>query len=125
MEHCSGEFERQSLETTLAKAKSMPSRFDPLPSLHRWALLMPSDHRILAMPDAPAVVLAGTVHGDPRFPNGAAIVTSLVLELDPLRSFARTRTTRYRLGTPSRLFLRWLHDLGYAVDALARLAPAG
>ena len=111
------------LEAAPAATNPMSSRFYRLPILHRWALLVPSNRRLLATPDAPAVVLVGVVRGDPRFPDGAAIVTSCVLELDPQRGFARTRATRYRLGTPSPLFLRRLHELGYAVEAFARLAP--
>jgi len=107
----------------MADAAPTSSRRDTRPILHRWALLVPSNHRLLATPDAPAIVLAGVVRGDPRFPDGAAVVTSCLLELDALRGFARTRTTSYRLGRPSRLFLRWLDDLGYAIDAFTRLAP--
>ncbi len=101
----------------------MSSRLDILPIVHRWALVVPSGRRLLATPDAPAVMLTGTVHGDPRFPDGAAILTSCVLELDPVRGLARTRTSRYRLGTPSRLFLRWLRALGHALDDFARSSP--
>src|SRR5215813_6327399 len=97
----------------------MSSRFDTLPILRRWALLVPSRRR-LATPDAPVVVLTGEIHGDPRFPNGAAIVTSCVLELDPAEWLARTRTSRYRLAAPSPLFVRWLRSLGRAVDDFAR-----
>jgi hypothetical protein len=102
----------------------MPSRLETVPTLHRWALLLPSGRRLLATPAAPAVVLTGEIHGDPRFPNGAAIVTSRVLELDPARRLARTRTSRYRLASPSRLFLRWLRELGHDVDVFAR-TPRG
>ena len=101
----------------------MSSRFDTLPILRRWALLVPSRRR-LATPDTPVVVLTGEIHGDPRFPNGAAIVTSCVLELDPAEWLARTRTSRYRLGAPSRVFLRWLRSLGHGVDSFARGIPA-
>jgi hypothetical protein len=100
----------------------MPPHLDTVPILHRWALLLPSGHRLLATPGAPAIVLTGDVHGDPRFPDGAAIVTSRVLELDPARGLARTRSSRYRLGAPSRLFLRWLRELGHDVDVFARSA---
>src|SRR5262245_51671057 len=88
------------------------SSIDTPAIVDRWALLVPSGRRLLATPDAPVFVLTGAVHGDPRFPDGAAIVTSWVLEFDPARAFGRTRTTRYRLGTPSRVFLRWLRELG-------------
>jgi hypothetical protein len=98
----------------------MPSRPDAVPILHRWALLLPSGHRLPATPGAPAMVLTGEIHGDPRFPDGAAIVTSRVLGLDPARRLARTRFSRYRLGTPSRLFLRWLRERGHDLDAFAR-----
>jgi len=100
----------------------MPSRLDTVPTLHRWALLVPSGRRLLATPDAPVIVLTGAVHGDPRFPDGAAIVTSSVLELVPARGFARTRAGLYRLGAPSRLFLRWLRDNGTDLGAFARIA---
>src|SRR5262245_14831625 len=123
IEHCSAGLERRKSRPPMAEAVPTSSRRDIHPILHRWALLVPSNHRLLATPDAPAIVLAGVVRGDPRFPDGAAVVTSCLLELDPLRGFARTRTTSYRLGRPSRLFLRWLDDLGYAIDAFIRLAP--
>ena len=76
-----------------------------IPRLERWALLVPSDGCFLAKPDHPVVVLTGVVSGDPRFPDGAAIVTSCVLALDPVRAVAHTRTSRYRLGKPSRVAL--------------------
>jgi hypothetical protein len=101
----------------------MPPRPDPVPILDRWALLLPSGQRLLATPGAPTIVLTGEVHGDPRFPDGAAIVTSRVLELDPARRLARTRFSRYRLGTPSRLFRRWLRDNGGDLAAFTRTAP--
>src|SRR5262245_11271967 len=94
-----------------------------IPTLERWALLVPSGPRLLATPDHPAVVLTGVVSGDPRFPNGAAVVTSCVLSLDPVRAVAHTRTTCYRLGTPSRLFLRWMREQGHAVTDFARGVP--
>ena len=100
----------------------MSSRLDSWPVVERWALLIPSEHRLLATADSPIVILTGSVQGDSRFPDGAAIVTSRVLELDPTRALARTRTGRYRLGTPSRLFLRWLAEHGHALDDLARNA---
>src|SRR5262245_33543814 len=98
----------------------MPSRLDAVPILRRWALLLPSGHRLLATPGARTIVLTGEIHGDPRFPDGAAIVTSSVLEIDPARRIARTRSSHYRLGAPSRLFLRWLRELGHDVDVFAR-----
>ena len=101
----------------------MSSPVESLPVVERWALLIPSERRLLATPDSPIVVLTGAVQGDPRFPNGAAIVTSRVLELDPTTALARTRNARYRLGTPSRVFLRWLREHGHALDDLARSAP--
>ena len=76
----------------------MSSPVESLPVVERWALLIPSERRLLATPDSPIVVLTGSVQGDPRFPNGAAIVTSRVLELDPTTALARTRNARYRLG---------------------------
>jgi hypothetical protein len=91
-----------------------------IPTLERWALLVPTGRRLLATPDHPAVVLTGVVSGDPRFPNGAAIVTSCVLALDPVRAVAHTRTTCYRLGKPSRVFLRWVREHGHAVADFAR-----
>src|SRR5262245_26092956 len=103
----------------------MSLRLDAVPMLSRWALLVPSRRHALATPDAPAVVLTGTVHGDPRFPNGAAIVTSCVLELDAAGAFARTRTSRYRLGRPSRPFLRWVHELGCTLDDFSRSVGDG
>ncbi|HKA28553.1 MAG TPA: hypothetical protein VKH82_04190 [Candidatus Binatia bacterium] len=83
---------------------------------------MPGGRRVPATPDAPAVVLIGVVRGDPRFPGGAAIVTSRVLVLDPGRAVARTRSTSYRLGTPSRVFLRWLRELGHTLHDFSRHA---
>jgi hypothetical protein len=98
----------------------MARRTDGIPLLDRWALLVPSGARLLATPRAPVLVLTGVIHGDARFPDGAAIVTSRVLELDHAAGHARTRTTRYRLGRPSRLFRRWLRDRGHVITEFAR-----
>src|SRR4029450_13664146 len=94
-----------------------------IPTLERWARLGPSGRRLLATPDHPAVVLTGVVSGDPRFPNGAAVVTSCVLSLDPVRAVARRRTTRHRLGKPTRVFLHWKREHGHAVADFARGVP--
>jgi len=91
-----------------------------IPRLERWALLVPSGGCFLATPGHPTVVLTGVVSGDPRFPDGAAIVTSCVLALDPVRAVAHTRTSRYRLGKPSRVFLRWVLEHGHALADFAR-----
>src|SRR5262245_14778347 len=93
---------------------------ETLPLLERWALVVPSGRHLLATPDSPAVVLAGVVRGDLRFPNGAAIVTSRVLELDLSRARARTSGSRYRLGAPSRFFLRWVRAHGLLLADYAR-----
>jgi len=97
---------------------------ETVPLLERWALVVPSGRHLLATPDSPAVVLAGVVRGDPRFPNGAAIVTSRVLELDLARALARTRGSRYRLGAPSRFCLRWVRAHGLRLADYARSASA-
>jgi len=93
-----------------------------LPRLERWALLVPSGRRLLATPDSPVVVLTGTVSGHPRFPNGAAVVTSCVLELDLASGQARTRSGHYTLGAPSRAFLRWMRQHTCGLEDFARTA---
>jgi hypothetical protein len=95
---------------------------EALPRLEGWALLVPSGRRLLATPDSPAVVLTGTVSGHPRFPNGAAVVTSCVLELDLASAQARTRSGRYLLGVPSRVFLRWMRQHACGLEDFARTA---
>jgi len=95
---------------------------EALPRLERWALLVPSGRRLLATPDSPVVVLTGTVSGHPRFPNGAAVVTSCVLELDLASGQARTRSGRYTLGAPSRAFLRWIRQHTCGLEDFARTA---
>src|SRR4029453_15302811 len=71
---------------------------EALPRLEGGAPPLPSGRPLLAPPDSPAVVLTGTVSGHPRFPNGAAVVTSCVLELDLASARARTRSGRYLPG---------------------------
>jgi len=93
---------------------------EALPRLERWALLVPAGRRLLATPESPVVVLTGTVSGHPRFPNGAAVVTSCVLELDLVNGEARTRSGRYTLGVPSRVFLRWMRQHACGLDDYAR-----
>jgi hypothetical protein len=93
---------------------------EALPRLERWALLVPTGRRLLATPDSPVVVLTGTVSGHPRFPNGAAVVTSCVLELDLASGHARTRSGRYTLGLPSRVFVRWMRQHACGLADFAR-----
>src|SRR5262245_30834847 len=93
---------------------------EALPRLERWALLVPAGRRLLATPDSPVVVLTGTVSGHPRFPNGVAVVTSCVLEFDLASGQARTRSGRYTLGVPSRVFLRWMRQHACGLEDFAR-----
>ena len=102
----------------------MSHRVDSSPILEDWAPLVPAGRRLLALPDSEVVVLTGTIFGDRRFPDGTCVVTSCVVEFDPAGGTARTRSTRYRLGSPSDVFHRWLDEHGHRVEDFARRAPA-
>jgi hypothetical protein len=102
----------------------MPQRVDSSPILEDWAPLVPAGRRMLAMPDSEVVVLTGTLFGDPRFPDGTCVVTSCVVELDPDGGIARTGSTRYRLGSPSCVFRRWMEEHGHLLADFARRVPA-
>ena len=102
----------------------MSHRVDSSPILEDWAPLVPAGRRLLALPDSEDVVLTGTVFGDRRFPEGTCVVTSCVVELDPVGGTARTRSTHYRLGSPSDVFHRWMDAHGHRLEDFARRAPA-
>lgn len=102
----------------------MPHRVDSTPILEGWALLVPAGRRLLAMPDSEVVVLTGALFGDRRFPDGTCVVTSWVVELDPVGGMALTRGTRYLLGRPSQLFARWASEHGHRLADFVRHAPA-
>jgi len=102
----------------------MSHRVDSTPILEDWAPLVPTGRRLLALPDSEVVVLTGTLFGDGRFPDGTCVVTSCVIELDPVGGTARTRSTRYRLGSPSDVFGRWMDEHGHRLEDFARRAPA-
>ncbi|HKA28519.1 MAG TPA: hypothetical protein VKH82_04020 [Candidatus Binatia bacterium] len=102
----------------------MPQRVDSSPILEDWALLVPAGRRMLAMPDSEVVVLTGTLFGDRRFPDGTCVVTSCVVELDPAGGIARTGSTRYRLGSPSCVFRRWMEEHGHLLADFVRRVPA-
>src|SRR5262245_21846061 len=115
--------ETRNLRAGLTRSSTtMPSDRDAVRRLDRWALLVPSGRRHLATPDCPAVVLTGIVSGDAHFPNGAAVVTSCVLELDVAGAWARTRGGVNTLGAPSRLFVRWMRQHDCTLEAFARTA---
>jgi hypothetical protein len=103
----------------------MSHRVDSSPILEDWAPLVPAGRRLLAMPDSEVVVLTGTLFGDPRFPDGTCVVTSCVVELDPVAGLARTGSTRYRLGSPSGVFRRWMEEHGHRLVDFARRAAIG
>jgi hypothetical protein len=102
----------------------MPQRVDSSPILEDWAPLVPAGRRMLAMPDSEDVVLTGTLFGDRRFPDGTCVVTSCVVELDPVGGIARTGSTRYRLGGPSCVFRRWMEEHGHLLADFVRRVPA-
>jgi hypothetical protein len=102
----------------------MSHRVDSSPILEDWAPLVPAGRRLLALPDSEVIVLTGTLFGDRRFPDGTCVVTSCVVELDPVGGMARTGSTRYRLGSPSGVFQRWMDEHGHGLVDFERRAPA-
>jgi len=64
----------------------------------------------LAQPDA-GTTLHGRVYGDNRFPDGYAIRTSPVVEVNAEQGYVITKSgTRYKLGNISPEYKQWLED---------------
>jgi hypothetical protein len=75
--------------------------FETAPVLDQWC----------AIHDTYTVILIGHVTGHPHIGDGGRSRTSLVLQVQPEKAWARTWNRFYRLGAPSRLtFFEWQYD---------------
>lgn len=82
-----------------------------MPKLENWSIVKEDSNPFLA-PEIRGFILKGNIYNDNRFQNGSLIVTSTIQEINIKNRVARTRNTLYRLGEPSKNYLKWLKDNG-------------
>lgn len=89
------------------------------PTLYRWRLVVPGHPARFIAPGAGTVAVLGAVRGDPRYQDGATIVTSGVVELDVSAGIVHTRHSTYRLSYPDDEFVAWTDRFGFDLEAYA------
>lgn len=85
-----------------------------MPLLNNWAIV--DDGNPYTAPEAKEKYLSGNIYRDKRFPEGAGIRTSAIVELDIKNKRAQTRNTLYRLGNPDEAWLEWLKEHGLSLE---------